>query len=120
LENEVSNIFPATILQKVKNSRFYLTTGAGIKLQDSLNNYYKKDNWTNEKTQKIIIDLCSKLDKYGHNITMEDLKTDQYAKLIPNLNENTVDNVIEQIKSKIDLGLKKKKNQNVFPHWPSP
>ncbi len=118
LENEVSNIFPATILQKVKNSRFYLTTGAGIKLQDSLNNYYKKDNWTNEKTQKIIIDLCSKLDKYGHNITMEDLKTDQYAKLIPNLNENTVDNVIEQIKSKIDLGLKKKKNQNFFHTGP--
>lgn len=110
LESATSNIFPATVLQKVKNSRFYITTGAATMLYDSMDNYYKRENWTNEKTQKVIIDLCAKLDKYGHNITMEDLKTDQYAKLIPNLNKNTVNNVIEQIKSKIDLGLKKNQN----------
>lgn len=86
LESVPSNIFPATVLQKVKNSRFYITTGAGIELQDSLDNYYKKGTWTNEKTQKVIIDLCTKLDKFGRDITLGDLKNDQYAKLIPNLN----------------------------------
>ncbi|MCD4729067.1 MAG: hypothetical protein K8R74_00585 [Bacteroidales bacterium] len=118
LESVPSNIFPATVLQKVKNSRFYITTGAGIKLQDCQENYYKKDTWTDEKTQNVIIDLCTKLDKFGRDITLEDVQNDQYAKRIPNLNKNTVANVIEQIKSKIDLGLKKKKNQRFFHTGP--
>ena len=118
LESKPSNIFPATVLQKVKNSRFYITTGAGIKLKDSLNNYYNKDIWTDEKSQKVIIDLCIKLDKFGRDITMEDLRNDQYAKRIPNLNKNTIVHVIEQINSKIELGLKKKKNQRFFHTGP--
>ena len=118
LESTPSNIFPASVLQKVKNSRFYITNGAGIELQDSLNNYYKKGSWTNEKTQKVVIDLCTKLDKYGHDLTMEDIENDQYAKLIPNLDKTTVTQVIKQIKSKIDLGLTKKKNQSFFHTGP--
>ncbi|NQT76726.1 MAG: glucosamine-6-phosphate isomerase [Bacteroidetes bacterium] len=118
LENPPSNMLPATVLQKVKNSRFYITKGAGIKLQDSLNNYYLKSSWTKEKTQRVIIDLCLSLDKFGRDITLEDMKNDQYASLIPNLDENTVTTVIEQMKSRIDLGLEKKKNQTFFHTGP--
>jgi glucosamine-6-phosphate deaminase len=118
LENPPSNMLPATVLQKVKNSRFYITKGAGIKLQDNLNNYYLKGSWTKEKTRRIIIDLCEKLDKFGRDITLEDLKNDQYARLIPNLDEHTVTTVIEQMKSRIDLGLRKKRDQRFFHTGP--
>ncbi|MCK5765380.1 MAG: hypothetical protein KAH26_05335, partial [Bacteroidales bacterium] len=118
LENPPSNMFPATVLQKVKNSRFYITRGAGIKLQDSLHNYYNMGSWTKEKTQRVVMDLCVKLDKFGRDITPEDLKNDRHARLIPDLDENTVTTVIEQMKSKIDLGLEKKKNQRFFHTGP--
>ncbi len=118
LENPPSNMFPATVLQKVKNSRFYITKGAGIKLQDSLHNYYNVGSWTKVKTQRVVMDLCVKLDKFGRDITLEDLKNDRHARLIPDLDENTVATVIEQMKSKIDLGLEKKKNQRFFHTGP--
>jgi len=118
LESPPSNMYPATVLQKVRNSRFYITRGAGIKLQDSLDNYYHKGSWTNIKTRRVVIDLCEKLDKFGRDITLEDLKKDQYARLIPDLDENTVTRVIEQMKSRIDLGLQKKKNQRFFHTGP--
>ena len=118
LENPPSNMFPATVLQKIKNSRFYITRGAGINLQDSLHNYYNIGPWTAEKTRRVIIDLCEKIDKFGRDITLEDIKKDQYARLIPDLDENTVTSVIEQMKSRIDLGLRKKSEQRFFHTGP--
>lgn len=40
LECEPTVTFPATSLQKLKNARFYLTEGAAVKLEDSINCYY--------------------------------------------------------------------------------
>ena len=34
IQNESSNIYPATVLQKLKNGRFYLTNGASLRLQE--------------------------------------------------------------------------------------
>jgi glucosamine-6-phosphate deaminase len=118
LENPASNLYPATVLQQLRNGRFYITKGAGVMLKDSLDNYYLKGKWTTEKTQRVVIDLCRKLDKFGKNITPDDLKNDEYARFIPGISEETVPAVINQIKAKIDLGLEKKKNQRYFHTGP--
>lgn len=115
LENEPSNQYPASSLHKLKNARFYLTNGAAVRLSESLDNYYAKGEWAHQKTERSVIDLCKKLNKFGHHLTVEDLKTDKYCSLIPNINENTVQTVTESIIGKFNKGMKHVGNQ-VFYH----
>lgn len=51
LESKPSVISPATSLQKLVNSRFYLTDGAAVKLEDSIDNFYKSGPWTHQKNR---------------------------------------------------------------------
>ncbi len=118
LEQEASNQYPASVLHHLKNGRFYLTKSAASKLNDSIADYYKKGKWTFEKTQRAIIDLCVKNDIYGHHITMKDLKSDEWCSLIPNLNENTVNEVIVSFKEKIQKGIKTEENQTYYHTGP--
>lgn len=117
LENEPSNKYPATVLQKLKNSRFYLTRGAAINLHDSLEKYYSGD-WSHEKTERAVLDLVRKLDKYGHHLTLDDLKNDPYCKKIPDLNEKTVQKVIDSIQRKIEWGMRQEKEQRYYHTGP--
>jgi len=118
LETEPDAVYPASVLQRQKNSRFYLTTGAACKLTDSVNRYYKSGDWTHTKTEKSIIDLCNKSNTYGHHLTLEDLKADPYTRLIPNLNENTVQSVIDSIKKKLEKGMKPDENEVIYHTGP--
>ena len=118
IENPPSNLYPATVLQKLKNGRFYLTNGAAVKLKDFVDDYYKKGEWTKVKTERAVLDLVNKLDKYGHHLTLEDLKNDEYCNLIPNLNENTVNEVVESIKQKLERGMSQEKKQKYFHTGP--
>src|SRR5690606_30574141 len=98
-----------------KNGRFYLTRGAASKLEDSVEQFYQTGEWTDLKTERAVIDLCKKLKKYGHRLTLEDLKSDKYTSQIPNLSENTVGEVMKNINAKIDKGLEIETNE-VFLH----
>jgi glucosamine-6-phosphate deaminase len=118
LESAPDAIYPASVLQRQKNSRFYLTTGAACKLTDSVNRYYNSGDWSHTKTEKSIIDLCNQSNKYGHHLTLEDLKADPYTSLIPNLNEGTVQTVIDSIKGKLDKGMKPDENETVYHTGP--
>jgi glucosamine-6-phosphate deaminase len=115
LENEINNVYPATVLSRLKNSRFYLTEGSAVQLKDAEKQYFTRGTWNHEKTEKAIIDLCIRLDKYGHRLTVDDLKEDEHAKLIPEINENTVNTVINSMLEKIEKGMRKEENQ-VFLH----
>lgn len=118
LENEPGNIYPATVLQKLKNGRFYITKSAGAALTDSVDRYYETGEWTQEKSERAIIDLCKKIDKYGHRLVLEDLKKDRYCKKIPKLDENTVQSVIDSISAKINKGLVNEKEQIYYHTGP--
>lgn len=111
LETSLNNVYPATVLQKLKNGRFYLTKGAAVKLTDSMDSYYQKGEWSFEKTERAVIDLCKKLNKYGHRLKLEDLKNDRYCKLIPDLSEETVNQVIQSVDSKLAKGLEPERNE---------
>ncbi len=115
LENPPDNIYPATALQRQKNARFYLTEGAAVRLHDSIEKYYREGEWTFEKTEKAVFDLCQKIDKYAHKLEIEDVKNDRYCCLIPNLSIDRVQEVIDATKQKIIRGNRKEQNQ-VFLH----
>ncbi len=118
LENPPGNVYPATVLQKLKNGRFYTTSSAASLLTDSVDRYYSSGKWTKEKTERAVINLCKKLDKYGHHLTTDDLREDKYCKQIPDLNDKTVSQVIHSVSEKIKRGLKNEKNQTYFHTGP--
>jgi glucosamine-6-phosphate deaminase len=115
LESLPDNKYPATAMQKLPNARFYLTKGAAVKLSDSIERYYFDSPWTHQKTERAVIELCKSINKFGHKITMEDLRTDKYCSQIPNLNDYTVQSVIDSITEKIRKGMKRESNQ-VYYH----
>ncbi len=117
LESEPSNQYPATVLQKLKSGRFYLTKGAAVKLHDSIEKYYSGE-WSNEKTERAVLDLLRKLNKYGHHITLDDLKNDPYCSRIPDLDDKTVARVIGNIKSKLTKGMRPEENQRYYHTGP--
>lgn len=115
LENNPDNYFPATVLQRQKNARFYLTEGAAVQLNDSIEKYYREGEWNFEKTERAVFDLCHKIEKYATRLELSDLKKDEFCSMIPGLRKETADEVIESTKRKISLGLRKDENQ-VFLH----
>lgn len=115
VENEPVVDFPATSLQKLKNSRFYITEGAAVKLEDSVECFYNCGPWNHKKTERAVIELCKKINKFGPKLTLNDLKADKYCSRIPGLNENTVQSVIDSILGKLHKGMKKETNQ-VYYH----
>lgn len=118
LENEPSVLYPASVLAKVENARFYLTSGAASSLQTSVDGYYKEGEWSQEKTDRAVIDLCKRLQKYGHHLTMSDLKNDRYCRLIPGLSEKTVPSVIASTEDKFTKGMVSEQNQIYYHTGP--
>ncbi len=115
LELPMSNIYPASVLVKSPNSRFYLTEGAATRLTDFVDLTYTQGEWNHSKTEKAVINLCKEINTYGHRLLEEDLKADKYCKLIPELSSGTPTTVIDSIREKIDKGLRIEKDQ-VFLH----
>ena len=115
LENRPSIVYPATALQKMKNGRFFITLGAASRLRDSLKRYFSSGSWTDEKTQRAIIDLTKNLDIYGHHLTLEDIEQDPFASMIPGGHEQLVPLVEDAFRSKLLKGLELEQNQ-VFLH----
>ncbi|MCF8380539.1 MAG: hypothetical protein K9H49_13240 [Bacteroidales bacterium] len=118
LENKPSNVFPATVLSKVNNSCFYLTKGAAVNLHDVEKKYYLEGEWTMAKSEKAVLNLCKRLNKYAHRLSLEDLKADRYCSLIPNLSLNTVTEVKKSIENKLLRGCKSEDNQMYYHTGP--
>lgn len=115
VESQPDNMFPATALQVLPNARFYLTKGAAVKLKDSIDRFYFDTPWNHQKTERAVIELCQKINKFGHKVTIEELKSDKYCRHIPGLNEQTVQSVIDSVTAKIRRGMQKETNQ-VYYH----
>ena len=115
LESNPTVTAPATSLQKLENSRFYLTEGAAVKLDDSIDNFYNNGLWTHQKTERAVMELCKKINKFGPKVELDDLRTDKYCKLIPKLGEDTVQSVIDSVLAKLHKGMDKEINQ-VYYH----
>lgn len=115
LECKPTVTHPATSLQKLKNSRFYLTNSATVKLEDNIESFYSEGPWTHKKTERAVIELCKKINKFGPKLTLQDLKADKYCSRIPDLSEQTVQTVINSILGKLQKGMQKETNQ-VYYH----
>lgn len=118
LESPKMTLYPATALQGLENARFYLTEGSACRLEDTISRYYKKGVWTVEKTQRAIIGLCKKLNKYAHRLTLDDLLNDERCRMIPNVSLDTVKEVIRVTEEKLMKGSVAPKNEVIYNTGP--
>lgn len=118
LEHEMNTLYPATVLQRLKNSVFYLTMGAASALEDRKDLFFKNGVWTDDKTEKAVINLCQKLDKYSRHITLDDLEGDKYCSMIPGLGNNTVQGVVDSVRKKIERGMIREENKVIYHTGP--
>jgi len=118
LEMPPSNLYPATALQKVGNSRFYLTRGAACRLTENIDAYYRHGEWNQRKSESAIISLCQRLNKFGSRVTAEDLRADDFCRLIPGAGERVVASAIDSIKQKIERGLRTEAGQRFLHTGP--
>lgn len=118
LESDMNTVYPATVLQRLPKARFFLTEGAACRLSDSVERYYNTGEWSQRKTERAVIDLCQKLNKYGHHLTPDDLKSDPWCSLIPGLGEQTIPSVIDSIKAKLEKGMLRDENQVIYHTGP--
>ena len=118
LENIEDIKYPATVLGKLKNSRFYLTKGASKKLKDIENKYWFNNKWDEKKEQKALLYLSKKKNVFGKKLKLKDLESDPICQEIPNLNENSVQEIINNIDKKVQRGINTEKNQIYYHTGP--
>ncbi len=118
LEKKPSNLYPASVLSRLPNSRFYITTGAASALKESVHDYYTSTPWNQEKSERAVIDCLNRINKYGDKVTLDDLRNDEYCSMIPDLSLEVVDEVIKSISSKIDKGTAVWSNETFYHTGP--
>ena len=71
-----------------------------------------------EKETKSSHRTCKTKGVYGTKLTVEDLKNDIRCKKIPNLNNQTVSDIIKSIDAKVQMGIQTDKNQIYYHTGP--
>lgn len=118
LESDVTASWPATALQRLPNSRFFLTAGAASRLSDSMSRFYDAGNWNARKTSSAIIGLCKNINCYAHRLTLDDLQNDKRCSKIPHLSLSTVQKVVEEVKGKLERGMQPYQNETIYHTGP--
>lgn len=80
--------------------------------------YFDEGPWTFEKTEYAVIGLCKILDRYAHNLTLDDLQNDIRCAKIPNLSLDVVQRVIADVETKFWRGVKPIENEVIYHTGP--
>jgi len=83
IQTSISNKYPATVLQRLSNARFYLTNGAAFRLverryQDVLN----EEEISQVSIERAVVNLCMDKNKPLLNLSTEDYDSSPLTKLI--------------------------------------
>lgn len=85
IENSQTNRYPATVLQKLKNARFYLTNGAAHRLLERRFMDTKKEAEIPQAAiERAVINLCVAKNKSLLDLTEADYNSNRFGKLIIN------------------------------------
>ena len=120
IEQAPSNLYPATVLQSLKNSRFYLTKGAASRLEErNFVDLCNESKLSDEQVGKIVIKLAIEKDKRIQELGAGDFTGNRYgAHLVRDLGmdvNSIIDNCHSNLNNKLANGLKILENE-VFLH----
>lgn len=118
LENISDIKYPATVLQRLKNSRFYLTKGATKDLSDTKDKYWSEHDWDEVKKERALEYLAKKLNIFGKKLSIQNLKNDLICQKIPGLDKETISDIINNIEKKVQKGVKEEVGQTYYHTGP--
>ncbi len=120
IQNKPTNLYPATVLQKLPNARFYLTEGATIKLiERRYEELINSKDVSPENIDSVLTDLSVSKDKRLLDLTEKDSKSSQFATAILQKTGMTLHHLSKQVHGnivlKINRGTEEIEN-HVFMH----
>ena len=115
VQKKMSNMYPATILQKIPNSRFYITRGAASALiERKYKNLAASKKLNKEDIARVVIDLSLQNNTRIANLTEKDYKKNRFSKKVLEKEEKKhkeiSTNVEKKLLSSIEDGLKEPEN----------
>ena len=120
IQKEMSNIYPATVLQKLSNSRFYVTRGAASGLIER--NYERlasSKKLSEEDISRVVIDLSLQKRKSISELKQKNYKENRFAKIVLEKDSKNHKEINKKTENKllvsIENGLKEPENL-VFLH----
>lgn len=120
IQKEMRNLYPATVLQKIPNSRFYVTRGAASGLiERNYEELASSKKLTQENISKVVIDLSLQKKKRIRELKQKDYKANPFSKIVIEKESASCDKINKEIEQKLLLciedGLKEPENL-VFLH----
>ncbi len=115
VQNEMSNLYPATVLQKLPNSRFYVTRGAAYELiERNYQELISTKKLNQEDVARVVIDLSLRNKTRIANLTEKDYKKNRFSKKVLEKEQNNYKAISKKIERKllasIEEGLKEPEN----------
>jgi glucosamine-6-phosphate deaminase len=102
IENNPSNQYPATVLQELRNSRFYLTHGAAMRMVERRYvDVDKEQKLAQSSLDRAVINLSIKLEKEITALTKQDYESDRLASLVLKKSGKTVNQINESLNKTI-------------------
>lgn len=124
IQNEPSNHYPATVLQKLKNARFYLTNGASLRLQERRYlDVVNEEPISQASIERAVINLAIEKKKDLLSLTESDYKSCKICTHILKKTKSKTSDINNSIRSQIinrlNNGLNVVENQTILhtaPH----
>ena len=124
IQNGTSNIYPATVLQKLKNARFYLTNGASLRLQERRYlDVLEEKPITQVSIERAVINLAIDKNKELTALGDEDFKSCKICSYIlketKSKSAEIGKNIRNEIMNRLNNGLQVVENQTILhtaPH----
>lgn len=123
IENDPSNKYPATVLQKLPNARFYLTNGAALRLLERRYRDAEKEEIISQPTiERAIINLCVAKNKSLLELKEDDYNSDRFGKFILNKTKKSHSeiskSIYEEITNRFEYGMKFFENETFLHTGP--
>jgi glucosamine-6-phosphate deaminase len=123
IENACSNKYPATVLQKLNNSRFYLTNGAALRLRERRYVDIEEESKISQSSiERAIINLAVEKEKQVIDLTEEDYKSDKFGQLIikkSGKNANEINKLIsDAVLKRFNKGIMPIENERILHTGP--
>lgn len=123
IENLQTNHYPATVLQILKNARFYLTNGSALRLLERrFKDVEKGETISQTAIERAVINLCIAKNKSLLELTEEDYNSDRFAKLVLSKTKKSANeignSIYDQIIKRFEYGMKYFDNEVILHSGP--
>ena len=123
IENSQTNHYPATVLQMLRNARFYLTNGAALRLLERrFRDVEREEPISQTSVERAVINLCLTKNKSLFELTEEDYYSDRFGKLILSKTKKSAGEIgktiYDEIIKRFEYGMKNFDNEVILHSGP--